>query len=96
MKPMSSNSEYVWPCCNLVDSTMGGAVDGASTLSNSYVGTKALVLWLSSCTRVPEVSLLNEVLAAIGYVEWDERNSRGKSLKSKVDIKIEEVRVSLV
>lgn len=73
---------------------MGGAVDGASALSNSYVGTKALALtpeWLSSCTRVPEVSLLNKVLAAVGYVGWDERNSRGKSSKGRVDIKIEEV-----
>lgn len=64
---MSPNSEYVWPCCNLVDSVMGGAVDGASALSSSYVSIKALALtpkWLSSCTRVPEVSLLNEVLAA--------------------------------
>lgn len=67
MRPMSPNSEYVWPCCNLVDSAMGGAVDGASALSNSYVGTKALALtleWLSSCTWVLGVSLLNEVLAA--------------------------------
>lgn len=78
---MGPSSEYVWPCCNLVDSTMSWAVDGASALSNSYVGTKALALtpeWLSSCTWVPEVSLLNGVLASVGYVEWDGRNGRDR------------------
>ena len=50
---MSPNNEYVWPCCNLVDSAMDKATGGASALSNFYVGTKALALtleWLSSCT----------------------------------------------
>ena len=54
VSPMSPNSKYVWPCCNLVDSAMDKTMDGASALSNFYVGTKALALtpeWLSSCTR---------------------------------------------
>ena len=42
VSPMSPNSEYVWPCCNLVNSAMGKATDDASALSNFHVGTKAL------------------------------------------------------